>query len=244
MTPKEAVDNGALALFGEKYGDEVRVLSMGEEGNKYFSTELCGGTHVKNTGEVGKFKVVSQSSIAAGVRRVEALRDKQLEEYLKSKDKMFSLSSQKNEETIKLLSSEITKLGEKPIKKSDDLKIIIKELTKQLEEITVKSVLSDKKKNIVKDENIKKINIRFQKIDDLPFKELRRLVDQGKKDIKEGIVVIYAIKDDKIGLAVGVTNFIASYFLVKASVTPTAKPILSSLIAYITTIPSLISFLP
>ena len=79
-------------------------------------------------------------------------------------------------------------------------------MTKQLEEITVKNVLSDKKKNIVKDQNIKKINIRFQKIDDLPFKELRRLVDQGKKDIKEGIVVIYAIKDDKIGLAVGVTD--------------------------------------
>ena len=206
MTPEEGIEQGAMALFGEKYGDEVRVVFMGEEGNKYFSTELCGGTHVKNTIEAGKFKVVSQSSIAAGVRRVEALRDKQLEEYLKSKDKMSSLSSQKNEETIKSLSSEITKLGGKPIKKSDDLKITIKELTKQLEEITVKSILSDKKKNIVKDENIKKINIRFQKIDDLPFKELRRLVDQGKKDIKEGIVVIYAIKDDKIGLAVGVTD--------------------------------------
>ena len=206
MTPEEGIEQGAMALFGEKYGDEVRVVFMGEEGKKYFSTELCGGTHVKNTGEVGKFKVVSQSSIAAGVRRVEALRDKQLEEYLKSKDKMSSLSSQKNEEIIKSLSGEITKLGGKPIKKSDDLKILIKELTKQLEEITVKSILSDKKKNIVKDENIKKINIRFQKIDDLPFKELRRLVDQGKKDIQEGIVVIYAIKDDKIGLAVGVTD--------------------------------------
>ena len=126
MTPEEGIEQGAMALFGEKYGDEVRVVFMGEEGNKYFSTELCGGTHVKNTSEVGKFKVVSQASIAAGVRRVEALRDKQLEEYLKSKDKMSSLSSQKNEETIKSLSSEITKLGGKPIKKSEDLKTTIK----------------------------------------------------------------------------------------------------------------------
>ena len=87
MTPKEGMEHGALALFGEKYGDEVRVVFMGEEGNKYFSTELCGGTHVKNTSEVGKFKVVSQSAIASGVRRVEALRDKQLEKYLNEKEK-------------------------------------------------------------------------------------------------------------------------------------------------------------
>ena len=84
MTPKEAVEKGALAMFGEKYGDEVRVLSMGKENGDYFSTELCGGTHVKNTKDIGKFKIINQSSIAAGVRRVEALRDKQLEDYEKS----------------------------------------------------------------------------------------------------------------------------------------------------------------
>ena len=103
MTPKEAVENGALALFGEKYGDEVRVLSMGDEKDKYFSTELCGGTHVRNTEDIGKFKIVSQSSIAAGVRRVEALRDKDLQDYLNKKEKLSDLSSQKNEETIKVI---------------------------------------------------------------------------------------------------------------------------------------------
>ena len=87
MTPKEAVDKGALAMFGEKYGEEVRVLSMGKENGNYFSTELCGGTHVKNTKEIGKFKIINQSSIAAGVRRIEALRDKQLENYENFKKK-------------------------------------------------------------------------------------------------------------------------------------------------------------
>ena len=82
MTPKEAVNEGALALFGEKYSDEVRVLSMGNEKNKYFSTELCGGTHVRNTSEIGEFKIVSQSAIASGIRRVEALRDEQLLNHL------------------------------------------------------------------------------------------------------------------------------------------------------------------
>ena len=143
MTPKEAVNNGALALFGEKYGEEVRVLSMGDEKEKYFSTELCGGTHVRNTGDIGKFKIISQSSIAAGVRRVEALRENQLNSFLQNKEKLSDLSAQKDEEMINDLSKQIIKLGGKPNIENEDNKILIKELSKQLEQLKFSSILEN-----------------------------------------------------------------------------------------------------
>ena len=212
MTPKEGIAHGALALFGEKYGDEVRVVFMGEEGNKYFSTELCGGTHVKNTSDIGNFKVVSQSAIAAGVRRVEALRDKQLDEFLKNKEKQSNLSEQKDGETIKVLSEEIKKLGGKPNLNKENKKDLIKELNKELEKLSINEIINNKSKNIINDEKINGVNVRMQKIDGLPPKELRRLIDNGKKEIGEGIVIIFASKDDKVGLAVGVTDKLKSKY--------------------------------
>ena len=207
MTPKKAVNNGALALFGEKYGDEVRVLSMGDESEKYFSTELCGGTHVKNTGNIGKFKIINQSSIAAGVRRVEALRDKQLQNYLKNKDKKSGEFKAKNEQIINDLIEKIKALKEKPyLNKEKNQSDIIKELNKQYEKLLVNSILEDKSKNIISDISINNIKVRFQKIKELPFKDLRSLIDSGKKELSNGVVVVYAIKDNKIGLAVGVTQ--------------------------------------
>ncbi|MDA7810818.1 alanine--tRNA ligase [Candidatus Pelagibacter sp.] len=212
MTPKEAVENGALALFGEKYGDEVRVLSMGDEEGKFFSTELCGGTHVVNTADIGKFKIISQSSIAAGVRRIEALRDVQLTDFLKEKENLSNLSDQKNEAIIKELETRIIKLGGKPNLQNSDQVALIKDLNRQFDQLSVSSILKDKEKNKINDQTINGFKVRFQNIIDLPFKDLRKLIDEGKKEIGEGLVIIYAINDNKVGLAVGVTKTLEDKF--------------------------------
>ena len=212
MTPKEAVENGALALFGEKYGDEVRVLSMGDEEGKFFSTELCGGTHVVNTADIGKFKIISQSSIAAGVRRIEALRDTQLVDFLKEKENLSNLSDQKNEAIIKELETRIIKLGGKPNFQNSDQVALIKDLNRQFDQLSVSSILKDKEKNKINDQTINGFKVRFQNIIDLPFKDLRKLIDEGKKEIGEGLVIIYAINDNKVGLAVGVTKTLEGKF--------------------------------
>ena len=207
MTPKEAVEKGALAMFGEKYGDEVRVLSMGKENGSYFSTELCGGTHVKNTKDIGKFKIISQSSIAAGVRRVEALRDKQLDDYEKSLKKDKSLKEKTLKDQIDLIKKELSKYKVKPDYKDDlELSENIKNLNKQLETIKIQNIIKDKSKNIIKDKKIGSFTLRHQVLTDFPTKELRKIVDQSKQDIKEGIVVGFSTFEGKVGVAVGVTN--------------------------------------
>ena len=202
MTPKEAVENGALALFGEKYGDEVRVLSMGADKNTYFSTELCGGTHVRNTSEIGNFKIISQSAIAAGVRRVEALRASQLNNYLNSKKIDQQSKDEKLQENIEQIKNQIKSLGGEFDKTEHDLS----KLKKHYEKLLINSILADKNKNLIKDEIVNKIKIRFQKVNDLPTKELRTIIDQGKKELKEGIVIAYAIQEQKLGIAVGITS--------------------------------------
>ena len=212
MTPKEAVENGALALFGEKYGDEVRVLSMGDDQGKFFSTELCGGTHVINTADIGKFKIISQSSIAAGVRRIEALRDTQLVDFLKEKENISNLSDQKNEVVIKELETKIMKLGGKPNLQNNDQVALIKDLNKQFDQLSVSAILNDKEKNKINDQIINGFKVRFQNTVDLPFKDLRKLIDKGKKEIGEGLVIIYAINDNKVGLAVGITKTLEGKF--------------------------------
>ncbi len=207
MTPKEAVTMGALALFGEKYGEEVRVVFMGKENNSFFSTELCGGTHVKNTKEVGKFKVISQSSIASGIRRVEALRDKQLEDYEKSLKQNKSVKEKNINDQINTIKKELSSYKIKPnYKENLELSENLKNLNKQLQKIKIQSVIKDKNKNVIKDKKMGSFIFRQQVLTDFPPKELRSIIDQGKKDIKQGIVAGISTFEGKVGVAVGVTS--------------------------------------
>jgi alanyl-tRNA synthetase len=207
MTPTEAVENGALALFGEKYGEEVRVLSMGKEKTSFFSTELCGGTHVRNTKDIGRFKIVSQSSIASGIRRVEALRHTQLESYEKSLKENKNNKDKNLIDEINSIKNELKSLNIKPnYNENNKLGENLKNLTKQLEQIKIQNIINDKTKNIIKDVKFSNFILRYQVLDEFPSKELRSVVDRGKKEIKEGIVIAFCKFEEKVGVAVGITS--------------------------------------
>ena len=222
MTPKEAVNMGALALFGEKYGEEVRVVFMGNENNGFFSTELCGGTHVKNISDIGRFKVISQSSISSGVRRVEALRDKQLEAFENSQKQNKSLKEQTLKDEISLITKELQSLNSKS-NYNDDLSLAenLKNLKKQLAQTKIENIKKDKSKNIIKEKKIGNIFVREQTLKDFPPKELRNIIDKGKKEIKDGIIICISSFEGKVGVAIGVTEKLTSKYdavnLVKVS---------------------------
>ena len=177
MTPEDAINDGALALFGEKYSDEVRVISIGELHGKTYSMELCGGTHVQNTREIGKVKIVSESSASSGVRRIEALRGEDLANYEKSK------------------SEEVIAQQKKSIEMENEKKESLNNIEAFKKHIETK-IQSDTKNQVI-----------IEKCPDLKPGELRPVIDNIKKQFySEGIIVLLVINDDRLSFLVGVTE--------------------------------------
>ena len=210
MSPTKAIKEGAMALFGEKYGEEVRVVSMGRKKEKVYSLELCGGTHVNKTGEIGKFEIISEGSISSGVRRIEGLRGEELQNYIKQQKSKYEKQSKDLKDKFDKIIETIKEQGGK----ADKFKNYLTDMDiaeKYLSQIIKDNILKDKSKNIVN--NFKKNNITFrlQKIIDLPGKELRSIVDETKKQ-KNLIIFLFGISKNKISIAVGVSDDLTEKF--------------------------------
>lgn len=190
MSQEQAVEQGAVALFGEKYGKEVRVLSIGE-----FSMELCGGTHVRHTGEIGLFKILSETGTAAGIRRIEALTGEKAYEWVNKTDnevqRIAGMLKTQRENIVEKLDQTLqhTRMLEKEVEK----------LKQQLATTKSKDLLSD----VVEVEGVK---VLATKLEGVTSKILRDTVDSLKDQLGQGIVMLATIADDKIILNAGVTK--------------------------------------
>ncbi|OGW06690.1 MAG: alanine--tRNA ligase [Nitrospinae bacterium RIFCSPLOWO2_01_FULL_39_10] len=191
---EEAIKKGATALFGEKYGEEVRIVKMGD-----YSMELCGGTHVRATGDIGLFKIVHEGSVASGIRRIEALTGEGAYKYVRQEeDNLLEIR-----EVLKSPpQEEMTKLK----KIMDRNKELERELQKQKEKIT-KDMSGDTVSEI---KDIKGINVISKNLGNFDIKDLRTFVDSTKVRIKSGVVVVGAVTDGKVSLVAGVTKDLIS----------------------------------
>ena len=202
----EAIKQGAMALFGEKYGDEVRVVTLGENNNKPYSIELCGGTHVTNVQNIKKFHIISEESVSSGVRRIEACTGDRVDEFISNKLKESKLLEKKLDDKIKNLISQIKKLDGKISFSEGNKNIFIKKLENYLESLKNKSILSNNDNNKIDEININGINFVSQVIDNLPPKELRSIFDKFKSEKSKSILACITINDDKVSIVVGLTH--------------------------------------
>ncbi len=184
MSMEDAKKTGAMALFGEKYGDVVRVVRMGD-----FSVELCGGTHVANTGVIRAFKIVSESGIAAGVRRIEALTADAVFEYYESVEKQL-------EDIAALLKAQPAMVGERIEKLLAEMKEVKSE-NESLKNKLASSSLGDVKSNI---KDVKGISLLAMKAENVDAGGLRNLADQLKEEVDGGVLVLACENDGKVNL--------------------------------------------
>ena len=190
MTLEEAKKTGAMALFGEKYGDSVRVVQMGD-----FSTELCGGTHVANTGDIAVFKILSESGVAAGVRRIEALTGPGVFAYYKElEDRLL--------EAAKIVKATPANLTEK----LTHLMAEVKQLSSENESLKSKAARESLGNVMDQVKEIKGVKLLAAKADGADMNGLRDLGDQLKEKLGEGVVVLASEKDGKVNLVAMATD--------------------------------------
>ncbi len=193
MTPEAAVAEGAMALFGEKYGDEVRVVAMGEgdEGRPAYSIELCGGTHVRRTGDIGLFRLLGEGAVSAGVRRIEAVTgEAALLQVAESERRM--------EELAGLLKANPAEIGARVATLIEDRK----RLEKQVSELQRKLATGSGAPEL---EEIAGIRLAARNVGEVPGKELRSLVDAIAEQVGSGVVALVSTADGKASVAVGVS---------------------------------------
>jgi alanyl-tRNA synthetase len=182
---------GATALFGEKYGDTVRVLSMGGD----FSVELCGGTHVSRTGDIGLFKIISEGGIAAGVRRIEAVTGAQALAYLNGA-----------EEQLKEAAALLKGSRETVLDKLSGVLERNRQLEKELEQLKAKAASAAGSDLAGSAVEIKGIKVLAARQDDLDGKALLAMVDQLKNKLGSAVILLGGVQDDKVVLVAGVTK--------------------------------------
>ncbi|ERF77425.1 alanine--tRNA ligase [Gallibacterium anatis] len=190
MDIEAAKAKGAMALFGEKYGERVRVITMGD-----FSIELCGGIHVKRTGDIGLFKIVSESAIAAGTRRIEAVTGEEAFNVVLAQQSLLTQSAE-------LLKSDLPSIVEKIQQLQDRAKKLEKEL-QQLKEKSAVQAVSDLAQ---KAQTINGVKVVIESVSGVEPKSLRIMVDDLKNQLGSAVIVFGATQDEKVNLIVGVTQ--------------------------------------
>jgi len=217
MSPQEAMEQGAMALFGEKYGDEVRVLFMGgkedkhEKGKEFFSVELCGGTHVKRTGDIGLLKIIGESAVSAGVRRIEALTGPAALGWLNQQEKTLREAADALKAPTAELPARIAQLVEER-----------KKLEREVADLRRQAALGGGSASAPQEapKQINGINFISRVLSDIPAKDLKPMADAFKAQVKSGVIALVAGFEGKVSIVVAVTDDLTKKFsavdLVKA----------------------------
>ncbi len=196
MTPDEAVEAGAMALFGEKYGDEVRVVAMGDDSNQAYSTELCGGTHVRRTGDIGFFKIIAESAVAAGVRRIEAVTGEAADSYVAAEAGALY-------DTAALLKVSPADVAGRVESLLEERRKLEKDLAEARRAMATGGGGSSGTSDV---KDVAGIKFAGKALDGMPPKELKSMADDLKGQIGSGVVALITANEGKASLVVGVTD--------------------------------------